>query len=184
LVTSPEPDCWLHADVEVRTSRIEGRGLFALARIPAGTVVSRAGGRLVTGTELRAAFDAAALVPARPYVNTYTVDDDLHLILPPRRPNGYGNHSSDPNLWWIDETTGNAPTSKDATEITGPRDCSSASEPPAHQPSLGPDHAPATNPAPPTVHGPSPSRTMTSGGPAESTRMEHVVLSEVRVCAN
>jgi uncharacterized protein len=24
----------------------------------------------------------------------------LHLVLPPNRPNGKGNHSCDPNLWW------------------------------------------------------------------------------------
>jgi hypothetical protein len=28
--------------------------------------------------------------------------EDVHLILPPRRPNGYGNHSCGPNVWWID----------------------------------------------------------------------------------
>ncbi|MBR7834175.1 SET domain-containing protein-lysine N-methyltransferase [Actinospica durhamensis] len=63
------------------------------------------GGTLATGAQLQAAFDAAALDPAHPYIDTYTVDDDLHLILPPRRPNGYGNHSCDPNLWWIDAYT-------------------------------------------------------------------------------
>src|SRR5690242_14851186 len=99
-VPEPEPDCWLHPDVEVRVSDIEGRGLFARAAIPAGTVVARAGGVLVTDAGLRAAFEAAAADPAHPYIDTYTVDEDLHLILPPRRPNGYGNHGCDPNLWW------------------------------------------------------------------------------------
>jgi uncharacterized protein len=105
LATAAEPDCWLHPDIEVRDSAIEGMGLFALARIPAGTVVSRVGGRLVTSAELQAAFDAAARDPAHPYIDTITVDDDLHLILPPRRPNGYGNHSCDPSLRWIDAYT-------------------------------------------------------------------------------
>jgi uncharacterized protein len=63
LVTTPEPDCWLHPDIEIRDSPIQGRGLFA-------------------------ARDIAA--------------EDVHLILPPRRPNGYGNHSCGPNVWWID----------------------------------------------------------------------------------
>jgi SET domain-containing protein len=104
LVTAPTPeaDCWLHPDIEVRTSTIQGKGLFARAPIPAGTVVSRVGGRLVSGAELQAAFDAATRDPEHPYIDTITVDDDLHLILPPRRPNGYGNHSCDPNLWWTD----------------------------------------------------------------------------------
>lgn len=93
----PEPDCWLHADVEVRRSAIEGRGLFARAPIPAGTVVSRLGGRLVSGAEL------ARLIadPDLSYVDTITVGADTHLVLPPRRDNGYGNHGCDPNLWWI-----------------------------------------------------------------------------------
>jgi uncharacterized protein len=104
-LTSPESDCWLHPDVEVRASAIEGRGLFALAPIPAGTAVSRVGGRLVDDAGLRAAFAEAVQDPAQPYIDTITVSDDVHLILPPRRANGYGNHSCDPNLWWIDAYT-------------------------------------------------------------------------------
>ena len=101
-VPTPAPDCWLHPHVEVRDSPIQGRGLFALEDIPAATVVSRIGGRLVSTAELQAAFDAAARDPEHPYIDTITVADDVHLILPPRRPNGYGNHSCDPNLWWVD----------------------------------------------------------------------------------
>ena len=91
--------------MEVRASLIEGKGLFALARIPAGAAVSRLGGRLVSGTELRAVFDAAASDPEHPYIDTITVDAGIHLVLPPRRPNGYGNHSCDPNLWWTGSYT-------------------------------------------------------------------------------
>lgn len=105
MVNAPEPDCWLHPAVEVRSSAIQGKGLFALAHIPAGTAVSRVGGRLVSGAELQAAFDAAARDRDRPYIDTITVDEDLHLILPPRRPNGFGNHGCDPNLWWVDAYT-------------------------------------------------------------------------------
>ena len=92
----PEPDCWLHPDVEVRHSPIEGRGLFARAPIPAGTVVSRLGGRLVSDAELRRLIAD----PAEPYVDSIAAAPGLHLVLPPRRDNGYGNHSCDPNLWW------------------------------------------------------------------------------------
>jgi uncharacterized protein len=101
LAGSPEPDCWLHPDVEVRPSPIAGLGLFAKSPIAAGTVVSRLGGRLVTGAALRELFTAAASDPRHPYIDTITVGADLHLVLPPRRPNGYGNHSCDPNLWWV-----------------------------------------------------------------------------------
>lgn len=94
---SPAQHCWLHPDVEVRPSPIEGRGLFARAPIPAGTVVSRLGGRLVSGDELRRLFAA----PDRPYIDTVMVDEDLHLVLPPGQDNGRGNHGCDPNLWWV-----------------------------------------------------------------------------------
>ena len=97
MTPSPEPDCWLHPDVEVRPSPIAGRGLFAVAPIAAGTVVSRLGGRLVSGRQLREIFANAA----DQYVDTIAVDVDVHLVLPPRRPNGYGNYSCDPNLWWV-----------------------------------------------------------------------------------
>lgn len=101
MIEPPEPDCWLHPDVEVRQSAIEGRGLFARADIPAGTVVSRLGGRLVTSAELGELFAAAQRSPGRPYIDTIGVAEDVHLVLPPRRPNGYGNHGCDPNLWWV-----------------------------------------------------------------------------------
>jgi uncharacterized protein len=92
----PPVDCWLHPGVEVRESPIEGRGLFARQPIAAGTVVSRLGGRLVPVDELRRLIAD----PDQPYVDTITVSETEHLILPPRRPNGFGNHSCDPNLWW------------------------------------------------------------------------------------
>ncbi|MPZ94429.1 MAG: SET domain-containing protein-lysine N-methyltransferase [Propionibacteriales bacterium] len=105
MITDPEPDCWLHPDVEVRPSPIAGRGLFARAAISAGSVVSRVGGRLVSSAELRRMFAVAAADPAHAYIDTITVAEDRHLVLPPRHPSGYGNHSCDPNLWWVDAYT-------------------------------------------------------------------------------
>ena len=104
-VIPPASDCWLHPDVEVRRSPIAGVGLFANVAIRAGEVVSRLGGRLVSGDELRQLLLAADQDPERPYVNTITVDEDLHLVLPQWSLNGYGNHSCDPNLWWVDTYT-------------------------------------------------------------------------------
>jgi hypothetical protein len=108
MIAPPEPDCWLHPDVEVRHSLISGRGLFAMAPITGGTVVSRLGGHLVSGQRLGDLFAAAASDPRQPYIDTITVSEDLHLVLPPRQANGpsrqangYGNHSCDPNLWWV-----------------------------------------------------------------------------------
>ena len=105
MITRPEPDCWLHPAVEVRSSPIEGHGLFATEAIPEGTAVSRVGGRLVSEAELLEAFRAAAALPDPAYIDTIAVAADRHLILPPRRDNGYGNHSCDPNLWWTDAYT-------------------------------------------------------------------------------
>ncbi|WP_203736480.1 SET domain-containing protein [Catellatospora chokoriensis] len=102
-MAAPAADCWLHTDVEVGTSPIAGKGLFARAALPAGTVVSRLGGRLVSEAELRELFARAAR--EQRYVDTVSVADDLHLVLPPRQPNGCGNHSCDPNLWWVDACT-------------------------------------------------------------------------------
>jgi uncharacterized protein len=101
VVDPPEPDCWLHPDVAVRPSRIAGLGLFATAPIAAGTVVSRLGGQLVSGQHLRDLVAAAARDPRQPYIDTVTVGEDVHLVLRPGRPNGYGNHSCEPNLWWV-----------------------------------------------------------------------------------
>ncbi|WP_250037813.1 SET domain-containing protein [Paractinoplanes maris] len=92
---TPEPDCWLHPAVEVRSSPIDGAGLFARAPISVGATVSRLGGRLVSTGEL-----AGLLEGSRDFVDTITVGEDSHLVLPSARDNGKGNHSCDPNLWW------------------------------------------------------------------------------------
>ncbi|MGI5284393.1 SET domain-containing protein [Nonomuraea polychroma] len=97
MPVEPEPGCWTHPHLEVRPSLIAGDGLFATAAIPAGTVVSRLGGRLVTWVELQDLFAD----PAVPYVDTIAAHGDLHLVLPPGRPIGKSNHSCDPNLWWM-----------------------------------------------------------------------------------
>ena len=103
-MTPPEPGCWLHLDLEVRPSPIAGRGLFARAAVPAGTVVSRLGGRLVSTSGLRELV-AQARDDDHQYVNTIVVDENSHLVLPPQTPNGRGNHSCDPNTWWLDAYT-------------------------------------------------------------------------------
>jgi hypothetical protein len=104
MVDAPAPDCWLHEDVAVRSSPIAGEGLFALTPVAAGTAVSRLGGRLVTWAQLRELLSVASR-PGQPYVDTIAVTGDRHLVLPPGRPNGKGNHSCEPNLWWVDAYT-------------------------------------------------------------------------------
>jgi uncharacterized protein len=104
MVNVPEPECWLHPELEPRRSPIAGYGLFARRALAAGTVVSRLGGRLVGDAELRLLLRRAERGEA-PHVDTIAVTDRLHLVLPPDSPNGLGNHSCDPNLWWSDAYT-------------------------------------------------------------------------------
>ncbi|WP_442923438.1 SET domain-containing protein [Microbacterium sp. KUDC0406] len=87
---------WLHPDIEVRSSAIAGQGLFALAPIEPGVTVASFGGRLVSDDQLLALFESSE------YVDSLSLDKDLNLVMPGRSPNGYGNHSCDPNLWWED----------------------------------------------------------------------------------
>lgn len=138
-VLTPEPECWLHADLEVRPSPIAHLGLFARAAIPAGTVVSRLGGRLVSGAQVDAMFADAAQRPDLPYIDTISVGEDLHLVLPPGQRNHFGNHCCDPNLWWVDaytlaarrpitaseEVTSDYGTSTAVAEFTMPCTCGS-----------------------------------------------------------
>jgi hypothetical protein len=105
LPPEPEPKCWLHPDVQIGPSPIAHLGLFARADIPPDAIVCRLGGRLVTGRELQQIFTEAARRPDHPYVDTITVGEDLHLVLPSGQPSHYGNHSCDPNLWWADAYT-------------------------------------------------------------------------------
>lgn len=92
--------CWSHPQLAVRKSEIAGEGLFATQPIPKGTVVAVLAGRKVSTTELNRLLQ-------NPPVDAITLDEDEHLILPtdPRPTIAYGNHSCDPNLWWIDAVT-------------------------------------------------------------------------------
>jgi SET domain-containing protein len=98
--------CWLHPDVVVEVSSIEGRGLFASARLRAGEVVARLGGPVVDEAELRRMLNERAVDPSVPYIDTISLDgNNRHLILPPGNLVRFGNHSCDPNLWWLDSLT-------------------------------------------------------------------------------
>jgi hypothetical protein len=95
----PPETCWLDPRVHIRNSPIEGRGLFATTELTEGTVVARLGGRLVGSAELAALVAAADADPTASYVDTITVEDDLHLVMPPGSQIHFGNHSCNPNLW-------------------------------------------------------------------------------------
>ena len=98
---TPRSHVWVHGEVTVRPSPIAGNGLFATADLAVGTVVIRLGGRLVSSAHLTALIAASSAEPDAPYVDTITVDEDLHLVLPPSTMVHFGNHSCDPTLWHV-----------------------------------------------------------------------------------
>jgi uncharacterized protein len=85
---------WVEDALVVAESRISGQGLFASEHIESGRVLVRLGGRLVSTSELRELLDNSCR-----YVDTLTIHDDVHLVLPFGTKVHYGNHSCDPNLW-------------------------------------------------------------------------------------
>jgi hypothetical protein len=93
----PGREWWLNSRVEVRGSRIEGRGLVAVERIAAGALVERLGGVFVTDPELRQMIESASA-----YVDSVSIEHNLNLVLPAGSPLHFGNHSCDPTLWWVD----------------------------------------------------------------------------------
>lgn len=95
----PPRDVWVHPGVAVGTSTIAGDGLFATEILPADTTVIRLGGRLVTSTELGELLDMGGADPSSPDVDTITVHEDRHLVLPTATMVHFGNHSCDPDLW-------------------------------------------------------------------------------------
>jgi uncharacterized protein len=97
--------CWLHPGLTVRPSPIDGDGLFADEPIASGDVVARLGGTVLSLTSLSALFAARAEDPSAPYVDTIALAEGFHLVLPPGQPIHFGNHSCDPNVWWVDALT-------------------------------------------------------------------------------
>ncbi|MEU4390589.1 GNAT family N-acetyltransferase [Kribbella sp. NPDC023855] len=91
---------WAHPHLQVKASKIAGQGLFAREPIFEGEVVAVLAGRKVATAQLRELL-------MRPPVDSITLDDDEHLVLPsdPRPVIAYGNHSCDPNMWWTDAVT-------------------------------------------------------------------------------
>jgi SET domain-containing protein len=87
--------------VTVGRSTVEGDGLFATDDVPAGTVVLRLAGRLVSSSELTELIAAANADPDAAYVDSITVYENAHLVLPTASIVHFGNHSCDPNLWHI-----------------------------------------------------------------------------------
>ena len=96
---APSRNVWLPDAIEARTSKIAGSGLFATENIAADTVVMRFGGRVVSTVELNALFAEADRRGG--YVDTITVDQDHHLVMPDGSLAHFANHSCDPTMWHV-----------------------------------------------------------------------------------
>jgi uncharacterized protein len=93
------PDVWAHRAVSVGPSRIAGDGLFATEALGRGELVLRLGGTLVSTAELEALIAESDAREDGAYVDTITVVDDAHLVMPSGTLAHFANHSCDPNLW-------------------------------------------------------------------------------------
>ena len=101
MADGPPETLWVHPYVDVRDSNIDGQGLFATEEIAAGVILLRLSGHLVTTDELTQLLEQANAGPSRDYVDTLTVYEDAHLVLPPGSVIHFGNHSCDPNMWHV-----------------------------------------------------------------------------------
>jgi uncharacterized protein len=99
VVPRPPAHVWIDPAVTVAPSSIERSGLFATSDVEAGRVLIRLGGRLVRTEELARLIAEANANPRLPYVDSVSVEEDQHLVLPPRTAAHFGNHSCDPNVW-------------------------------------------------------------------------------------
>lgn len=90
---------WLSPKVEVRTSTIEGLGLFALQPIVADEPVAVMGGRPMTDD------DFARFVAGAERWSAAAIGEGLNLVQEADDPLARGNHSCDANLWMADELT-------------------------------------------------------------------------------
>ncbi len=90
---------WLDPRIEVRSSRIEGRGLFAREPIHAGEVVAVMGGIPITTAQL------AEIIATGKAYSCAAIGEDLNLLQDADDALGYGNHSCNPNLWMRDAIT-------------------------------------------------------------------------------
>jgi uncharacterized protein len=91
---------WLHPAVIVRSSRIHGRGLFAVDPIAEGEVVQILGGQELTDAEVK------TLIGSGKRYDGIAIGPDLNLSIEPADwPGIHGNHSCDPNLWMADAIT-------------------------------------------------------------------------------
>jgi uncharacterized protein len=86
---------WLHPDVVVGSSAIDGSGLFARRPLAEDETVVVLGGTVI---------DDAELSRLRRH-SSFAVGEGINLRQDEDDPARYGNHSCDPNMWLTDEVT-------------------------------------------------------------------------------
>ena len=93
---------WYDARVEIRSSLIQGGGMFAREPFSAGEIVAIVGGTVMIEDEFQ------AYILSVPRFNALQIGERLHLvdlIQTPEAVAGSINHSCDSNLWLQDEVT-------------------------------------------------------------------------------
>ena len=96
------PTSWYDPRVEIRSSTIQGGGMFARAPFQLGETIAIVGGTLMTGAEFTAYLEGVERW------NAHQIGEDLHLVDLTQTPDvveGSLNHSCDSNLWMGDEVT-------------------------------------------------------------------------------
>jgi hypothetical protein len=91
---------WYDPRMEIRSSTIQGGGMFASAPLQRGETVAVVGGTLMTGAEF------VAYLASVERWSAHQIGEDLHLvdlIQTPEAIEGSINHSCDSNLWMDDE---------------------------------------------------------------------------------
>lgn len=91
---------WIDPRIEVRSSPIQGKGLFAIAPIRKGETAAIFGGHLYTPADV-----AAGIPSEQGYV---AIGENLyigHTAAEGDSPDDFINHSCTPNLWLDNETT-------------------------------------------------------------------------------
>lgn len=102
-MNEPEPpdEFWVHPALGVASSPIAGQGLFVSEDVVAGALLIGLTGRLVDSAELGDLIATALADPAAAYVDTLTVVEGVHLVLPSGSVAHFGNHSCDPTMWHV-----------------------------------------------------------------------------------
>lgn len=101
----PPAECWLHNEVEVRRSEIEGSGLFAGTSFPLGTRILQFGGEIITRESLLELISARESNSTLPYVDSISVAAGFDLLTAPGQEVHFLNHSCDPTVWHVDAFT-------------------------------------------------------------------------------